>query len=110
MQTRSLALVAAAGGALFVSATTAQSPASPTHAFAAPVRLMAGQQFLGEKRLFPSPVFHDVNGDGHQDLVVGDLRGHLTVALRVPEGGALAFAAETKLQDVDGKDLDFHNW
>jgi hypothetical protein len=71
---------------------------------------MAGGQFLGEKRLFPSPVFHDVDGDGRADIVVGDLRGHLTVALRKPGAGPIEFAAETKLLDVEGKVIDFHNW
>lgn len=109
MQMRSLVL-AATGAALFASVTPAQSPATPSATFAAPVRLRAGDKFLGEKRLFPSPVLHDVNGDGLADIVVGDLVGRLTVALRLPGDGPLAFAAETKLQDRDAKDLDFHNW
>ena len=77
--------------------------------FAPPVRLMAGGKFLGGNRLFPSPVFRDMNGDGRLDVVVGDLRGRMTVALRQP-GGALAFGAETGLDGADVKPLDFHNW
>ena len=98
-----------AAGALLSAAAAAQAP-SPPPTFAAPIRLMAGTKFLGEQRLYPSPVFHDVDGDGHKDLVIGDLRGHMTVALRVPGDGTVAFAAETRLKDLDGNDLDFHNW
>lgn len=85
----------------------AQTPLPPT--FAPPLRLHAGELLLGENRLFPSPVFHDIDGDGRLDIVVGDLRGHLTVALRLP-GEGLRFGAESKLLARDGKALDFGNW
>jgi hypothetical protein len=78
--------------------------------FASPVRLMAGEKMLGHNRLFPSPVFHDMNGDGQRDLVIGDLRGRLTIALRLPGSGPARFGAETKLLGADGKELDFANW
>ena len=78
--------------------------------FAAPVRLDAGGKGLGENRLYPSPVFHDVDRDGLPDLVVGDLRGKITVALRMKGDGPARYAAETKLFAKDGKELDFQNW
>lgn len=93
-------------GALFQST----SPAQAAKHFAAPVRLMAGDMMLGEGRLYPSPVCQDMNGDGLADIVVGDLFGHLTVALRVPGGGTPTFGKETKLKALDGKELDFGNW
>jgi hypothetical protein len=71
---------------------------------------MAGDAFMGQKRMYPSPMFHDMNGDGLVDIVVGDLIGKLTVALRRPGDGVPAYAAETKLKAVDGKDIDFNNW
>jgi Na+-translocating ferredoxin:NAD+ oxidoreductase RnfD subunit len=86
------------------------SPARPEANFAPPVRLSAGAKLLGAHRLFPSPVFHDMNGDGLPDLVVGDLVGKLTVALRLPGADPRAFAAETELKAADGKPIDFHNW
>jgi hypothetical protein len=71
---------------------------------------MAGDKLLGDGRLYPSPMAHDVDGDGRLDLVIGDLRGRLTVARRIAGTGPASYAAETPLQDVDGKDIDFHNW
>ena len=76
--------------------------------FASPVRLMAGEKYMGAKRAYPSPVFHDVNGDGHLDIVVGDLPGALTVALR--KGAGMEFEAEKKLKGADGQPLKFNNW
>ena len=69
-----------------------------------------GDKFMGVGRLYPSPVFHDVNGDGALDIVVGDLPGFLTVALRKPGADRMAFGPETRLKDFEGKDLKFHNW
>jgi hypothetical protein len=90
----------------------AQAPTDtpPTPTFAPPVRLMAGDEFLGGGRMFPSPVYHDVNGDGLLDIVVGDLPGRLTVALRRKGADPRAYEAETELKAADGKQLDFHNW
>jgi hypothetical protein len=44
------------------------------------------------------------------DIVGGDLRGKLTIALRVPGKDPRAFAAETPMNAADGKAIDFHNW
>lgn len=98
--------LAVTGAALFVSAL----PAQDAPRFAPPVRLRAGDAFLGVDRLYPSPVFHDMNGDGRADIVVGDLRGRITIALREEGDGPARFAAETKLMAQDGKELDFANW
>ena len=96
-------------GLLAVAAQlTAQTATAPT--FAPPVKLLAGGKGLGENRLFPSPALHDIDGDGLADLVIGDLRGRLTVALRQRGAGAPKFAAETKVLANDGSELDFANW
>jgi hypothetical protein len=97
-----------------VAFANAQSPT-----FAPPVRLKAGDEFLGnqyaaegkkaQERLFPSPVFHDVDGDGLADIVVGDLWGKLTVARRLP-GTPATFAKEANVMGADGKVLDLQNW
>lgn len=78
--------------------------------FASPRRIEAGGRFLGTKRLYPSPVVRDMNGDGLADLVVGDLWGKITIAMRVAGKGPLAFEADTELKAADGKAIDFHNW
>lgn len=104
---------AAVGAALPLALVALASAPGDTRAaptFAPPVRLSAGDVFLGDERMYPSPVFHDVNGDGLFDIVVGDLWGHLTVALREKGADPRAFAAETELMAADGKRIDFHNW
>ncbi len=79
--------------------------------FAPPVRLKAGDTFLGENRLYPSPVFHDLDGDGRVDVVVGDLVGALTVAPRAnAAAGAPTYGPEAKVLAADGQPLDFDNW
>ena len=92
---------------LLLLATASAMAQSPT--FAPPARLKAGDKFLGEGRLFPSPVYHDLNGDKLADIVVGDLRGHLTVAHRAA-GAAPTFAGEEKVMGADGKIVDLQNW
>jgi len=92
---------------LLLLATATAVAQSPT--FAPPVRLKAGDKFLGEGRWFPSPVYHDLNGDKLADIVVGDLPGHLTVAHRVA-GASATFAAEENVLGADGKIVDLHNW
>jgi hypothetical protein len=97
-------------GAIAISPAVALAQSAPLAVrFAPPVRIKAGDKFLGEKRLYPSPVFHDINHDGIADIVVGDLVGRITVALRQP-GNPVTYGAETKLKDEDGKEIDFHNW
>ncbi len=93
-----------------IVAPAARAQGSDGGLFAPPVRLKAGDKWMGEGRLFPSPVFRDMNGDGLLDVVIGDLPGRLTVALRLPGDGTPCFGPETRLQGADGKELRFHNW
>jgi hypothetical protein len=85
------------------------SAVAQTAQFAAPVRLKAGDKFLGKGRLFPSPVYHDLDGDKRLDIVVGDLVGRLTVANRA-SGDVVAFAGEQKVLGADGEEVDLQNW
>jgi hypothetical protein len=96
-------------GAVAIASMAAQGEVKAPR-FAAPVRLQAGAKLLGASRLFPSPVFHDMNGDGLPDIVVGDLFGHLTVALRLPGDGPPRYGEESKVMAADGQPLNFANW
>ncbi|MBI3819452.1 MAG: hypothetical protein HY286_12220 [Planctomycetes bacterium] len=93
-----------------ILAASVQAQAPKETKFAPPVRLKSGDAFMGGGRLYPSPVFKDMNGDGLPDVVIGDLFGRITVSLRLPGKDPRAFAAETELMAADGKRLDFHNW
>ena len=77
--------------------------------FAAPKRLMAGESLLGQKRGYPSPALHDVNGDGHMDLLIADLMGRITVALGTGSK-PMSFGEEKPLLGSDKEPLDFNNW
>ena len=87
----------------------AELAAQPEATFSAPRRLKAGDAFLGKGRAYPSPAFHDVDGDGLADIVIGDLPGRVTWARQIP-GESITFAAEKPFLDKDGKRLDFNNW
>jgi hypothetical protein len=78
--------------------------------FRNPVRIKAGEKFLGAKRLYPSPVVHDVNSDGRPDVVVGDLWGKVTFAPRLSDKANGALGTEKKFLAADGKQLDFSSW
>ncbi|MHC4921313.1 MAG: hypothetical protein ACYTKC_17195 [Planctomycetota bacterium] len=74
--------------------------------FAAPQLLMVGDQEMGSTSLYPSPVLLDIDGDGVREMVIGGLRGYLSVARRTPDG----WGAEVRLKATDGRDLKFNNW
>jgi hypothetical protein len=93
-----------------VPAGSGAPAASPAPRFAAPVLVMAGEKPMGAKRLYPSPVLEDMNGDGRADLVLGDLWGRITVALRLEGDGPARFGPDEPLLARDGKQLDFQNW
>jgi len=78
--------------------------------FAAPVRLTAGDQPMGQGRLYPSPSLHDLDGDGVAEMVIGDLFGKLTVSKRIPGENTNLWTAPEPLKGADGKPLKFSNW
>lgn len=86
------------------------SPAPATASFAAPVLLHAGDKPMGVRRLYPSPVLHDMNGDGRADVVLGDLWGRITIAPRLEGDGPTRFGPDEPLLARDGEPLDFQNW
>ncbi|MBL8733026.1 MAG: VCBS repeat-containing protein [Planctomycetes bacterium] len=94
---------------LSVLAFTATTVLAQSPTFAKPVRMQAGGKLLGGGRLYPSPVLHDLDGDGRADIVVGDLRGRLTVAKRTADATP-TFAAESNVLGADQKQVDLQNW
>ena len=101
-QLLAMALMTAGGP----DSTVADAVGAPVK-FEAPVRLMAGDRAMGSKRLYPSPVMFDVDGDKRADLVIGDLWGKLTMSRR---GTGEAWGESKPLKGADGKELKFHNW
>lgn len=105
---KTAALLAVAG--LFPLLQESGGKAPDAGLFKAPVRLQAGDRFLGENRLYPSPCVHDLDGDGLPDIVVGDLMGKVTVATRMSTEGVLTHEMEKAVQNREGQPLKFHNW
>lgn len=108
-QGTSLCLTFFAG--LLILTPSVQSQDNDTQiAFAPPVRITAGDGYLGEKRLYPSPAVFDIDQDGKLDVVIADLWGKITVAQRLVGDDSLKLGPEKKLIGVDGKQLNFGNW
>jgi hypothetical protein len=106
-----LSALALAACAILFSARGRADETEQEARFAAPVRISAGGAFVGEGRYYPSPVMHDINGDKRLDVVVGDLRGIVTVAHRVPGAKSpFALGKEMPLLNRDKRQLKFHNW
>ena len=106
MENRTRRLLAITAGLATSLGLSAQDAAA---AFAKPVRIKIGADYLASQRQIPSPVFHDVDGDGRLDVVIGDLLGGVTVATQTAAAGLL-FANEVPLRTVKRKPLRFHNW
>jgi hypothetical protein len=85
------------------------APKQPSARFGAAVLVLAGSEPMGVDRLYPSPVLHDLNGDGRLDVVLGDLWGKLTLAPRL-DGDGPAWGADSPIRSRDGEELDFSNW
>ena len=77
--------------------------------FEAPVELKPDGTGYGEV-LYPSPVLHDLDGDGRGELIVGDLWGHIQSATRISAGEPSDWGPSAKVKATDGKDLKFKNW
>ena len=93
---------------VLLSGLTLAAAADETPRFAEPVQLRAGDAVAGSGRMYASPGFFDVDGDGRLDLVVGDLSGRVTWALRLAEGAG--YGPERPLERADGEALEFDNW
>lgn len=106
LKTRALGLIAA----LVMTSLPLFAQKSQVMKFAAPKRLKAGDAFVGADRSYPSPTVHDVNGDGMLDVVVGDLRGAITIAHGQRGDNGATLGSEVTWKGLDGKPLEFDNW
>ena len=77
--------------------------------FEKPIEITAGGKTFVET-LYPSPALYDLNGDGVDELIVGDLRGYLQKATRESGDIASGWGKATNIKTADGKDLNFSNW
>lgn len=75
--------------------------------FAAPVQLTTEGAGFSDM-IYPSPAFHDLDGDGVKDLVIGDLVGRLFHCGPV-EGDDTSFGAMGRLE-ANGEPLELNNW
>lgn len=97
-----LVLLALATCALRVS--SGDTPPAPQFDAAQP---MALPEFKADA--YPSLVLYDVDKDGKPELITSGVRGRLTVSKRsAPD--ALKWIDHKPWLDVDGKQIDFHNW
>ncbi len=91
---------------LILASALLAGEADATVQFEPPVRLRVGDDYMGVKRMYPSPAVFDIDGDKQPELVIGDLMGRLTVSRRDGD----SWTAESALEGADGKPLKFDNW
>ena len=101
-------LVLAQGGAQATASDDKNVDATPR--FAAPEMLETGGEPMGRGLLYPSPELRDMNGDGHADIVIGDLWGDIRVATCQPGGDGFTYAEPKKFNNAEGAPLKFDNW
>jgi hypothetical protein len=77
----------------------------------APQRLKAGEEWIdtGKEIAHAGPQLHDVDGDGLQDLVVGNFAGHFQVYRNVGTRTAPAFESRGRLKAA-GVEAKVPNW
>ncbi len=93
--------------ALFLAGLLAAPVCAQAELFEAPVALTAdGHSF--SSIIYPTPVLHDIDGDGTRELIVGDLIGKL-YAHEPVEGAATAWGPAQPLE-AEGEPLTLNNW
>ncbi|MBM4016219.1 MAG: hypothetical protein FJ293_14815 [Planctomycetes bacterium] len=78
---------------------------------APPVRLAAGETWIdtGEEIAHAGPSFHDLDGDGRRDLLVGNFAGTLAHYRNVGTAAAPKFEAKGFLA-AEGAPIKIKNW
>ena len=95
------------------SASSENSPNNST-LFDQPVRIRVNDAPLNTeaKKRFPSPAIFDVDGDGSNDLVIGDLMGGVGVYANLNTSGAgdPVWGLRKALKDSKGESILTPNW
>lgn len=95
-------------------ATDPTPPVFENKFFDAPVRLMVGAAPLNTtaKQMYPSPALFDVDSDGKNELVVGDIFGGLQIYENENEAGNgdPVWSEPTALMNVETRPIRVHNW
>ena len=87
-------------------------PFSNKH-FESATRLMVGEEPLniGARQMYPSPAMFDVDGDGQNELIVGDIFGSLNVYENENDGnGDPVWSKFKPLKSADGEKIKVSNW
>ncbi len=110
----SLADEGTARGDLAGPATNTTPPVFENKFFDAPVRLMVGAAPMNTtaKQMYPSPALFDVDGDGKNELAVGDIFGGLQIYENENEAGSgePVWSEPTALMNVEASPIRVHNW
>ncbi len=103
-----------AGSDLAGPATDPTPPVFENKFFDAPVRLMVGAAPMNTtaKQMYPSPALFDVDGDGKNELVVGDIFGGLQIYENENKAGSNdpVWSEPTALMNTEASPIRVHNW
>jgi hypothetical protein len=79
--------------------------------FEAPIMLMAGDEPMKAGYSYPSPAVFDVDNDGDDEMVLGEIMGSVSYCENENKsGGDPVWSAVAPLLAADGKPLELNNW
>ena len=78
--------------------------------FEAPVMLMAANEPMKASSMYASPVVFDIDNDGREEMVLGDIRGNVQYCKNEAETGEPVWGAVQSVETADGKPLELNNW
>ena len=93
--------------------TAAAAAAFANQHFEAPFRLMVKDAPLNTaaKQMYPSPAMYDVDQDGQDELIVGDIFGRLNVYENQNDAkGDPVWSSHYALNTADGEAIKVSNW
>ncbi len=65
---------------------------------------------LKAEQMYPSPAMFDIDGDGRDELVVGDIFGSLNIYENEAKTGDPKWSEFRALKSVDGEAIKVSNW